>query len=352
MTISKEQTNLMKGYAILFIFLHNFLHMRFCQENEMTFSIDKSMAFFQSLVANPSDIIWNVFSFIGWVGVPVFCFVSGYGLSVKHKDNVGQVRNYVCRNYLKLFLLLFPALLLMACAKFVVRGDFHEFLCGLVTATMLQNLVDFIIPFRVLIYWYFGLTFQFYLLYILFCKINSRNLLFVGGITIIAQLVLNPQFFPNQSVLVWIRHNSVGWLMAFVLGIVVERWNKEISLSKVNLWIISILSFILMLVMNLNYYSWIFVPFVALMFFYSISRLTLESKILRGGKILPWLGKYSSCIFVCHPIVRLAMYNEPKITGISYKIVLVLLYVVITLLLAFVYNKLITRLNDKILNKI
>ncbi len=29
-------------------------------------------------------IIENVFSFIGWVGVPVFVFLSGYGLAMKY----------------------------------------------------------------------------------------------------------------------------------------------------------------------------------------------------------------------------------------------------------------------------
>ena len=83
MSNSRYISSLIKGYAIIFIALHNFLHMSymgFVQENEMRFDISKSRLFFEHLL-NPSwTIVGDLFSFIGWIGVPVFVFLSGFGL--------------------------------------------------------------------------------------------------------------------------------------------------------------------------------------------------------------------------------------------------------------------------------
>lgn len=74
----------MRGIAILFIILHNYLHLEqygFTGENEMSFSGDKAVDFFNA-VSNGSNVIAEFLSHLGWIGVPVFVFLTGYGIAL------------------------------------------------------------------------------------------------------------------------------------------------------------------------------------------------------------------------------------------------------------------------------
>ena len=85
----------MKGFAIIFIMLHNFLHINgFSKENETVFYLERTQMFFQNVLNQPLNVIGDVFSFIGWVGVPVFVFLSGYGLERKYHKSDGIGKNY------------------------------------------------------------------------------------------------------------------------------------------------------------------------------------------------------------------------------------------------------------------
>lgn len=78
--LTKENSKILRGLAITAIVLHNFLHIDLfglSSENEMSFSVEKFMAFFSSL--DDGLLVAQIFSFLGWVGVPVFVFLTGYG---------------------------------------------------------------------------------------------------------------------------------------------------------------------------------------------------------------------------------------------------------------------------------
>ncbi len=85
--LSKESSLVLRGLAILCIMFHNFLHLEifgFCKENEMSFIEERAEAFFNAF---SDDVIMSVFqivSFLGWIGVPVFVFLTGYGLATKY----------------------------------------------------------------------------------------------------------------------------------------------------------------------------------------------------------------------------------------------------------------------------
>lgn len=82
--LSKENSLILRGLAILAIMYHNFLHnpmWGFCIENERTFSQEKADAFFNTLAHPSFSIGFEFISFLGWIGVPVFVFLTGYGLA-------------------------------------------------------------------------------------------------------------------------------------------------------------------------------------------------------------------------------------------------------------------------------
>ena len=77
----------MRGIAILAIVLHNYCHWlgKMVQENEYQFS-ERNVRRLMVEVAHPSwELITHLISFFGHYGVPIFLFLSAYGLVVKYE---------------------------------------------------------------------------------------------------------------------------------------------------------------------------------------------------------------------------------------------------------------------------
>jgi len=97
--LTKENSLILRGMAILVIMYHNFLHMEvfgFCQENEMSFVQDKADIFFKCVSTPSPTIVFELISFLGWIGVPVFVFLTGYGLAVNPPRQVGTKNVNIC----------------------------------------------------------------------------------------------------------------------------------------------------------------------------------------------------------------------------------------------------------------
>ena len=175
----------MRGLAIMFIALHNLLHLPqfgLVQENEMYFHLENYQHFLAHLY-NPSwELIGDVFSFIGWCGVPVFVFLSGYGLARKY-HNVGEIKYwlYVKHSYVKLILLLLPAAVF-----FIVYQAFEvsikRAVVSLFSLTLLNNILSIgkTLPSAAPTFWYFPMTFQLYLLFPFIRSVKTKKLI-VGG---------------------------------------------------------------------------------------------------------------------------------------------------------------------------
>lgn len=75
----------MRGVAIVFIMLHNLLHLVIpTLENEFVFQIERTRFFMNEVFSGGVDVVQDIFSFLGWYGVAVFLFLSGYGLTLKY----------------------------------------------------------------------------------------------------------------------------------------------------------------------------------------------------------------------------------------------------------------------------
>ncbi len=98
--LTKENSQILRGVAILFIMLHNFIHLSgfgFSSENEMSFSADNAASFFSAIYSG-THIIYEFFSHLGWIGVPVFVFLTGYGVSFTPP----HLTNYKSIQYIKI----------------------------------------------------------------------------------------------------------------------------------------------------------------------------------------------------------------------------------------------------------
>lgn len=338
--LSRENSTVLRGVAILAIMLHNFLHISdfgFSVENEMSFSKDLSQAFYSTLFSGNCNYVAELFSFLGWTGVPVFVFLTGYGLMKKYAE-IPNRWQFVKRNYLKLFWLLLPGLLVFLFFD-VLKGSYLSMIRRLTYLTMLQNLDYPDLSVNPGVYWYFSLTFQLYLFFVLARKwMNSALWLLVLSILSLVGLWLLETFNCTHAFSIF-RHCFTGWFPIFALGVFYAQQNKEIRVEKfpvsVDIAIAAIL-FAFMLLMNCNFEIWLLLPVVALFFFFVIGKL-----ILRSGTFLTncfsWMGKYSACIFVCHPIARaLVLRLYPKLHHIG---LVTILYFILVVILAFYYNK-------------
>lgn len=131
----------------------------------------------------------------------------------------------------------------------------------------------------------------------------------------------------------------------FAMGVICAKENVGLCDKKTArpaiCFLLSILFLVVALPMNLNFYVWLFIPFVAIAFFYCFSRAV---EIWKPTKWLGnWLGRYSSFIFVVHPIARNIVLELPFNMTLPAQIVLyIVLFVVGAMLYKPLYLKLMT----------
>ena len=89
--LNANQCNALRGIAIIGIFLHNFCHWLkpgIILENEYNFNFNFSRQMWDYLTQGGIDMYLPIqfFSFFGHYGVPIFLFLSGFGLVMKYEN--------------------------------------------------------------------------------------------------------------------------------------------------------------------------------------------------------------------------------------------------------------------------
>lgn len=320
--LSREETTLMRGMAITAIFLHNFCHWLpgVIEENESDFTAVAPVEFLQRMMSPTRDFVFDIFSFLGWYGVPVFIFLTGYGLVKKYEEtpkyeNVGKGK-FLFDNWKKLLLLLLPAVAFMLALNILVgikQGVFNwdGILHNLSLLTFLNDpLYNWIAP-RPGVYWYFGVTLEFYIIYIWLVKSRPAWWLIVLTVlTLIAQIVIVPsEATPSTSgALAWMRNNFVGWTLSFAFGIFYAR---RMAIGRRTGWVIMLLSFLVFFPAMFNEVTWQLTPLCAIVMTIALAKVSM--RIAGWRQMWIWLGGMSAYIFVVHPLVREQIYHPLKL---------------------------------------
>lgn len=167
---------------------------------------------------------------------------------------------------------------------------------------------------------------------------NCKNLL-VWSVILLAGLYGLTAFASPESLSIF-RHCFTGWFPVFALGVWLGLSKKGDNLVPKSIWM-ELLLFIVFIALIILFskwmLSWVFIPIIALGWFIVIGLMLMRTRYLSG--IFRWIGKYSACIFVCHPIARLIVNNGvyPRLHNV---LAVVVIYVVLTMGLAFLYDKL------------
>ena len=333
----------MRGVAIMFIMLHNLLHWILpTVENEFTFSIDRSLLFVERFVGLNTQLILDIFSFLGWYGVAVFLFLSGYGLAKKYGLSTPlMTKQFVTKHFKSVFFLLLLPYLPFALLS-IYQMNIKQVL---LQVSLLANIFD---PNGINpgVFWFFGLIMQFYLLFALLRMIKSqkvmlRVLMLLNVISLVGLVLLS----DSPNVLNWVRHNFVGWLLPFSLGIWLGQSSKWGVLFNANwknlLWVVC--GGLLVMLSNLNYYFWIFGSVMAI--FAAIGLAKLMSKVRCVDEIGVWLGSLSAFIFAVHPAIRLLCKKIcfSDMTRFPYLMGYVLLSIIFAIIYRYIHKRLFSR---------
>ena len=215
-------------------------------------------------------------------------------------------------------------------------------------------MVNFVYPFVKCspgVYWYFGLTFQFYLLWAVVGKrMNSRALLF-WSIVLLGSLCAFCIFGSHEALSIF-RHCFTGWFPVFAIGVWLGLRKKQVDILPKSVWgelLFFVVLLGLVLLMSRWLVTWIFIPIVALAWFIVIGLLLMRTRYL--SEVFRWIGRYSACIFVCHPIARLIILSTIH-RHYSVIAVNVMAYIFLTVVIALLYNKIYQWLLSKMLPKV
>lgn len=322
MLLSREQSSLVKGIAILLIMTHNFVDELlgiYC--NEMAFS-EKIADTFLSHVFT-ADWLWYILAYAGWAGVPLFFFLSGYGLTkkydIKKPFNTGSfIKNHV----MKLWLLLVPVYVVFF---LLYRNNFQSFFAQI---TFTINFLDYgknafrIDPGP---YWFFGAILQFYLLFIAFRRLSNRWLWVICFGFLITQYFMLYQV--SAHTMTWMRHNFLGWGVPFVLGMIAAR--SQFNHPKRVDVLLCLASFV-------GFFACITVKCVAPLAEVFIVILLVTIGRLVSAKWLGFIGVISPSVFVVHPLVRMLFYS--LVFKPEYPYILTFAYLCIALLASWVHH--------------
>lgn len=358
--LSSAQCQVLRGIAIMGIFLHNFCHLLrgSNEENEFEFIAERAQNMWHYWTGGSIDVFFPIqfLAFFGHYGVPIFLFLSGYGLVLKYERGDALSRQGVWRflgsHWLKLFKLMILGFVLTVVTFLAFGSSWRGWIDYLIQATMLSNLIpDYSCtppP-----YWFFGVMVEMYVIYRLlifpfYDKRQSKWRWLVPLLLIV--LAWLPQVFMehHHHMLIYVRHNAAIAVLPFCLGVLVAHYGLP-RLPRWTLAVVAVVSLPLLAVFSLNYQLWLWTPVLVLTGSVAFVKF-MEScrgvcyKVVMSP--LRYLGVLSSMIFVVHSIPRIPMYRlvlkaHSGLMLIDYA--WLALYVVLTLILAWCYKKCIMR---------
>ena len=327
--MTRLECSVLRCIAIVSIMLHNFCHWLpgASPENEFSFSLEHYDYFWKSVFG--TDFAIQILSFFGHLGVPVFVFLTGYGLAQKY-DGIEHLsrKSFLYNHWKKLIIPLVVGTLVYLLMMFVLEG---HLVCSvsriIVQCTMLLN---FISPMHLLPmpYWYLGMTMQLYIIYLLF--VHKRPLTTLLLLTI-ASLIFMACCVGFPQVVVVSKFNFIGWLAPLCMGIAYSRYQAKVHIKR-GLWLVGVLSLSLALVLlcGFNYYAWLLIPLFIVILAVGIVKyipVYLQQK-------MDYIGKNSLYFLIVHPITRELIMPFTQIIG---RYMSLIIYFLTTCFVVFIF---------------
>ena len=336
----------MRGLAIIGIFLHNYCHWLgpMVKENEYTFNAENVTRMNHALVHPDGQLPLHLLSFFGHYGVPVFLFLSGYGLFKKYQDVQAPVGRFLYTHYLKLFRMMAVGFALFIAVDTLYPPSWHyDSLKVISQLLMFNNLLPR--PDKMIwpgAFWFFGLMMQLYLLYRL--VLHRRH----WGITALLMalcVIVQLQLPPLSETMNRYRYNFMGGMLPFGLGLLYAQFHKSATLwgdDSVKQSAALLVCIALAYYLSQSFLGWTFAPAVICVATLLTAKLLTRVAVMAWlYRALCWMGGISAALFITHPITRkliipISRHGQPYLG--------LLLYIVASIALAWVADKLIKRI--------
>ncbi|MFA6717875.1 MAG: acyltransferase [Prevotella sp.] len=357
--LTRTECNALRGLAILGIVLHNYCHWLgpIVKENEYQF-FQHNVDWFSQVLAAPDGLLpMHLLSYFGHYGVPIFLFLSAFGLerkygmavpSPKEKGSKGAfsrgvgILSFIRYHFLKLFKMMIVGFVCFTFVDQITAGRWHYTVIQVIGQLgMFNNVLPE--PDRNIWpgpYWFFGLMLQLYIVYRLF--LYRRHWGWTVGLMVIC-VVLQLFMAPEGEVLNRYRYNFMGGMLPFGFGLLFARYGERIILLRIGgLGTLMSMVFTTFLVVSMsnNFYAWAFVPVVvclACIYFIKFFRYIKGSFMTSIYDFLVWMGRLSAALFVIHPVTRKVFIPLSR-DGNMYAGLL--LYIASSIFLAWVINEL------------
>lgn len=360
-TLSRAECTALRGLAIIGIFLHNYCHWLgpVVKENEYQY-FQRNVNWFSQVLASP-DLLFpaHLLSFFGHYGVPIFLFLSAYGLERKYSpagptlQSPPRVLPFVRYHYLKLFKMMIVGWVAFTIVDALTPGSWNYTVTQILAQlAMVNNLLP--MPDRNIWpgpFWFFGLMLQLYIVYRLL--LYRRHWGWTAGLMaacIAVQLFLDPEGEPLNRY----RYNFMGGMLPFGLGLLYARYGERIIMLRLNslgLAMSFVFTSFLVWTMSTGFIAWTFVPaMVCYQCIYLVRWLTRMSQYSVASAVLyvlNWAGKISAALFVIHPVLRKVFIPISRRGDIYTGL---LLYVIASLAVAWLINEVMKKIPNPRLN--
>lgn len=325
--LSRDECTVMRGMAILGIVLHNYAHWLgpIVKENEYQF-FKHNIAQLGQVIANPDYLLpLHLLSFFGHYGVPIFLFLSAYGLEIKYSATSipmpmpsgrgPRVWPFIWKHFMKLFRMMFVGFIIFTVVDAITPGRWHYTLLQVVAQIgMFGNVLPApdhqIWPGP---YWFFGLMLQLYIVYRLL--LYRRHWGWTVGLMVVC-LAVQMCLGPESETINWYRYNFMGGMLPFGLGLLFARFGQRIilvNLGTAALWMSLVVTIVLVVSLSGSFWGWsvvpIFVCIAAVYFVKAVNAITYSQVGYVVWLIFQWLGTISAALFVIHPTVRKVFIN-------------------------------------------
>ena len=304
--LSRSECSAMRGIAIMAIMLHNYCHFigRIVKENEYLY-LERNNERLWHVLSNPDELLpVHLLSYFGHYGVPVFLFLSGFGLVLKYEgaSDAASAPRFLRYHYLKLLRMLIVGFTLFLMVDAVTPGRF-AFHWDNVLAQLLMYINVLPEPDKTIwpgIYWFFGLMMELYIVYRLL--LWRRSSWIVAGLVVVCWLL---QAFcdVDGDTLNRLRYNCIGGMLPFGAGILFARYASQWGFWPSSRWLWGVLAVVsvgLTLLMSFSFQSWLWIPLVIIIG--TMAWVKLMPACVQ--KLFVWLGAISAAMFVAHPIAR------------------------------------------------
>ena len=308
--LSKAECNALRGIAILGIMLHNYCHWLWfaVKENEYQFFLSRSEQL-ADCIAGGADAMLPVqlLSYFGHYGVPVFLFLSAFGLTLKYEQpsrdgaQSPAVWQFVRLHYMKLLRMMIPGFVVFVTVDYLTRGPRGYAAENVIAlfgmfANLLPSPNEVIWPGP---YWFFGLMMQLYLVYRLL--LFRRHWSFTVGL-VVACWIVQACCLPEGDALRYVRYNFVGGMLPFGAGLLAARYLRlpQVDVSRFH-WLFRFAVVSASVVAGcFLFHTWLWVPLAVCVAAVCLVKSVPERWLLP----MEWIGTVSAAMFVIHPVFR------------------------------------------------